>query len=432
MTVGWISNRNALIAGVFGVACLIAHDRWRRDGWRLGKWLGPLFLVLAFTGAESAIAVCGYLAAYALFIDRETWRNRATSLVSYACIVVFWRIVYTGLGYGVAGTDLYVDPSKEPFVFSAVLLERLPVLLMGQFAVPPSELWILVSDMGRVVLTVVGVMTLMIILVLVFPVLRHKAEMRFFGLGALLATVPVCAAFPFDRLLIFVGIGAMALVAGFFGYLWGSVDKPHSRIWKWGAHGLAVVWVVVHIVIAPLLLPGRALVPTRLDGIMEQVGETLPSNDAIGERTLVIANSPDIAFSFYVVVRKASHQEPIPAFVRILSITDTEVVIEREDELSLSMRWPNGQLARPIDRFLRGKRFPFAVGDTFQLTGLVARVTEVTDDGRPAAARFEFEVPLEDESLVWVSWDGRGYAPLVLPRVGETIVLPPANLEELL
>jgi hypothetical protein len=256
--------------------------------------------------------------------------------------------------------------------------------------------------------------------------------MRFFGLGALLATVPICAAYPFDRLLIFVGIGAMALVAGFLGYLLEGDNKPQSRIWKWGAHSLGVVWMIVHVVIAPVLLPGRALLPTRLDRLMGEVGRTLPSDSAIGERTLVIANSPDIAFSFYVVVRKASHQEPIPAFVRILSITDAEVVIEREDEISLSMRWPQGLFARPVDRFLRGERFPFAVGDSFTLTGFVARVTEVTDDGRPAAARFEFEVPLGDESLVWVSWDGRGYAPLVLPRVGETIVLPPANLDELL
>ena len=29
--VGWISNRNALIATLLGVLALIAHDRWRRS-----------------------------------------------------------------------------------------------------------------------------------------------------------------------------------------------------------------------------------------------------------------------------------------------------------------------------------------------------------------------------------------------------------------
>jgi hypothetical protein len=164
---------------------------------------------------------------------------------------------------------------------------------------------------------------------------------------------------------------------------------------------------------------------------MGAVSATLPNDEAWSQQTLVVVNTPDIAFSFYVLGRKASHQEPLPAYVRFLSITDAEVIVERTDEFTLALRWPEGLLARPMDRFFRGKRFPFAVGDSFLLTGFVARVTEVTDDGRPAGAQFEFRAPLEDASLRWMSWNGRGYAPFALPRVGETLVLPPANIEEL-
>ena len=38
-TVGWLANRCMLMAAVFAVLCLIAHDRWRRDGWRPGAVL---------------------------------------------------------------------------------------------------------------------------------------------------------------------------------------------------------------------------------------------------------------------------------------------------------------------------------------------------------------------------------------------------------
>src|SRR4051794_17764132 len=34
-TVGWLANRNVLVAATFGVLALIAHDRRRRDGSRL-------------------------------------------------------------------------------------------------------------------------------------------------------------------------------------------------------------------------------------------------------------------------------------------------------------------------------------------------------------------------------------------------------------
>src|SRR5690606_24646436 len=38
----WLAHRNAVLVLVFGLACLLAHDRWRRDGWRPGAVLGPL------------------------------------------------------------------------------------------------------------------------------------------------------------------------------------------------------------------------------------------------------------------------------------------------------------------------------------------------------------------------------------------------------
>src|SRR5512140_947161 len=39
---GWIANRNALVAGFFGVLVLLVHDRWRRENWTAGLILGPL------------------------------------------------------------------------------------------------------------------------------------------------------------------------------------------------------------------------------------------------------------------------------------------------------------------------------------------------------------------------------------------------------
>ena len=38
--------------------------------------------------------------------------------------------------------------------------------------------------------------------------------------------------------------------------------------------------------------------------------------------------------------------------------------------------------------------------------------------------QIRFDVILEDPSLVWLRWDDGVYAPFVLPRVGESVVLP--------
>ena len=60
-----------------------------------------------------------------------------------------------------------------------------------------------------------------------------------------------------------------------------------------------------------------------------------------------------------------------------------------------------------------------ALGEEVKLTGMTARVTALTDDGRPAVATFRFDVPLESGSLVWLCFTGQGFEPFVLPAVGQ-------------
>jgi hypothetical protein len=423
LTVGWISNRNALVAGVFGVGALLAHDRWRRDGWLPGIWVASILFVLALLGAESAIAVCAFVFAYSVFLEEGPWRRRISGLVPYGLVVIVWRVVYTGLGYGVAGTDLYVDPVKEPLVYGLALVERLPVFLLGQFALPPAEAWIVVSDRGRALLTLSGTVFVIVVLVLSWPILKCSREARFFGLGTILATVPLCATYPFDRLLVFVGVGAMGLVASFT-----SEIRVARGVRGAGAYVLAVTWFVLHGLIAPILLPVRALYPSELDAIMARVDATLPRDEALRSQTLVVVNTPDFSLSFYLLMRRAALEEPLPGFVRFLSITAGEIVVEREDEHTLSLRFREALFTRPMERMFRGRRSPFEVGDTYRLSGFAARVMEVTEEGRPTAVQFQFAKPLEDDSLRWVSWEGRGFVPFALPRIGEKKVLQPVDI----
>ncbi len=50
---------------------------------------------------------------------------------------------------------------------------------------------------------------------------------------------------------------------------------------------------------------------------------------------------------------------------------------------------------------------------------MTATVTALTDDGRPAEATFQFDVPLESPSLLWLCFRGDGFERFTPPAVGQ-------------
>ena len=64
--VAWIANRNALVAAVPALLGLVAHLRWREQGWRPGLPLSMLGLGVGLLGGEAALGVFAYVGAYEL------------------------------------------------------------------------------------------------------------------------------------------------------------------------------------------------------------------------------------------------------------------------------------------------------------------------------------------------------------------------------
>jgi hypothetical protein len=83
------------------------------------------------------------------------------------------------------------------------------------------------------------------------------------------------------------------------------------------------------------------------------------------------------------------------------------------------IRPKRGYIDWVLDRVFRGERRPMALGEEVRLTGMTARVTAKTDDGRPAVMTFRFDVPLESDSLVWLCFRGQGFERFSLPGVGQ-------------
>ena len=179
------------------------------------------------------------------------------------------------------------------------------------------------------------------------------------------------------------------------------------------------MFVVVHAVGAPLVLPFRAANPIGPKWVEKRCYIHATLGPMIGAKTLVVVNAPSPAQAGYFMFQQIADGKPAPGRIRVLAPAIPSVAIRRVDVRTLEVRPEGGFLHWVLDRVFRDNHRPMRLGDEVKLTGMTALVTALTDDGRPAAVAFRFDVPLESDSLVWLCFKGRGFEPFLPPAVGE-------------
>ena len=452
-TVGFIANRNVLVAATFGVPALIAHDRARRDGSRIAAWLAPLLLAGALFSKEEGVGTCAYLAAYSLCVDRKGWWRAALALWPYLLVGVVWASLRAYWGYGVRDVGLYIDPLSDTGRYLAAAVGRIPVLLLGQWTPFPADLGIV---MPPALLWVTTGLLLGLILFALGPLLRRDRLARFWAVGMLLALLPVSATLPGDRLLTFASIGAAGLLAQFWAFVIGDRacyahphrgldarkpedrfalpvhshsecyvdDAPASRRWRALAQGVAWCLVAVHLVAAPLACLMRAGNPVGPWWIERRLYIPTGLVAAPEGRTVVVVNAPSPMHANYLGLRRELEGKSVPRFMRVLAPAMSGVTIRRLDERTLAIRPHRGYLRWVLDRVFRSERRGFAVGEQVKLTGMTVRIMSLTDDGRPSEAAFRFDERLESPSFVWLCFRRGGFEPFTVPDVGQEVEIP--------
>jgi len=141
MTVGWLANRNALIAATLALPALGAHHRYVSGGFAAGRVLGPLCFALGLLAGETAVAIFGYLLAHAIVLDRAPIMRRVGHMLPYVAVLLAWRLAFAQLGLGSAGSGAYHDPLGEPLGYVRALAQHLPLLLGSQLGAPVADLW---------------------------------------------------------------------------------------------------------------------------------------------------------------------------------------------------------------------------------------------------------------------------------------------------
>jgi len=428
----WIANRHAVIGTALSVWSLWAFHRARTEAMTPARQLATdtascVLFVLGLLASQGTVSMAGYFFAHALFLQHDNWPRRLTRLAPYALAVLAWGFTSRALGYGVHGSGVYVDPLGEPLRFVGVLLERAPVLWLGQLAAPWSEVWNVLPLYAPWLMPVVMVSALVVIAVWIFvlaPVWRRDASTRVFAVGAALATIPATAAFPADRLLTWVGIGASALIAQFLADAW-STTTPTRSLRSLTTRAVAFSAVALHLVLAPLLLPGRAVGARSTRNSLDLADNSISQSADIQDKTVVVINPPSDAHLGYLPYRRAVDQVPRPACIRWLATGVSEVTLERIDDRTLRVEQAGGFLQAMSERLLRAPGDPMVVGQRVTLDDFEVEIVRVTKDGRPLTVLVHFGHPLEDPRYQWLMWKDAGLVPFPIPPIGGRVVVPP-------
>jgi hypothetical protein len=436
MTIAWIANRNALVAFSLALPVLLLHDRAARDGDLRAARVAPVWLFIALLAGESALAVTGYLFAYALFLDPAPRATAMRRLLPYAAVAALWALAYRALGYGARGSGLVVDPGSEPLRFLSVAVERVPVLLAAQVGFPPSDAWeayAVVRSWLPGLMMAIALLTLVIIACALWPKLRAQPTARFFATGSLLSALPVSAQFPHDRLLLFVGLGAAPLMAMLIADLF--APRASAAPTLLGVRGQRVVtWAVavLHLGIAPLWLPLRVRAPLDVERMVSAADRSIDESPGVRAKTVVLMNPPVDAYAGYVPPMRAAQGRPRPRALRWLATGGSDVRVRRIDAQTLQVRPAHGFLALSSERMQRNPQNRMPLGYRVTFSDLSIEVTALTQDGRPAEVLARFEHPLEDPHYEFLRWQGKGFVPFALPTIGATVVLPRVDFTSLL
>ncbi len=418
MLLSWIANRAALLAALFGVCALLAYDKRRRDGWRAGAWLAPVAFAVGLLCSEMAVATTAFLFGYALCVDKGPIARRLGRLAPFALVGVAWQAFYFAFGYGTQASGGYTHPLLEPVAYGTNLLQRAPVLSLGQLTPIPSDAFGMFPPAGKLMVILLAVATLGIVARVSWPRLAPDPRARFLLIGAGLSLLLISATGPQDRNLVFVGVGvapALAVVVA------SMVRDPSRSRWPGFVVGALAVF---NLVLAPLQLPLKSVMMLAAEQMMAPVDRSIPRNADVTGRTLVVpwmAFEPAVYFSWY---KRDFEGAPKPGRTRILAASFGDVSVTRLDDVTLRVRPEDGFLASEASRMYRGPSRPFHPGDEVALSNMTARVTEVTDGGRPQTVEFRFSAPLESPEWLWMRGSGGGLVDWSPPKVGETVVVP--------
>lgn len=418
VAVGWVANRNALIATVFGLLAVLAHLRWRVDGVRWALPASLLSAALGLAAGEPAVGALAYLGAWELVVGK-----RLRALVPVALLGVAYLAFYKWSGSGAGGSEIYNDPIREPVAFLLRAPAKALALTGAQFIGATADLW-LIKVAFRPLLVAAGVFTLVVLGLLFRSLWRglddgERRGLKWLGVGSALSVVPVLATFPLNRLLLMPSVGGSAIVAVLLLRGWHVASRPV----RWGARA----FLVPAVLLCPVVWPMNAAVYWLGSDLQHREAmETGLSDEALSGRVFAFV-APDPAAVLYPAMYRAVQGKVPPKAWVTLSFAGYAHRLTRTSTREVELEVVDGRMLESVfEQLLRSSDVPVPLGHRVKVNGAWVEVTSL-DAGLPNMLRITFDEAPESNALTFIRWEGERAMPFVLPAVGESVVLPKAT-----
>ncbi|MBS2014941.1 MAG: hypothetical protein JST00_18770 [Deltaproteobacteria bacterium] len=428
LPVAWLANRNAVIAGVFALAALAAHDAATKassTGAR-ARWsvLSGALLALGLAAGESALAVCGYLAAHAVWLDDRPLGARLRSFLPHVGAVVAWWIAYRTGGFGATGSAMYIEPLREPWLFAGSALQSLPLLAAAELGAPPPDLYVFLPLGVRAILLGFALVFVAWASLSLVRACRESPLARALLGGGLLSLLPACATFPSARLLVIPSFGLVGIVAiAFAGLVDGARWIPERGPQRVLVRSYLVWTGLGHLFLCPLAFEGTAQQMPLMGAIVRNLAEDLPTDPA--PERVVVVNAPDALFIAFVLAERRLNDLPTPARMFVLAAGQRDLRISRESDDTIIAEQDDGFYRVGTEVILRKSTAPLPVGAVVRAGEVEVEVLDTTSDGVARRVRVRLgATPSDPRKLAFRRWQGGHLVPFPLPPIGQTTTVP--------
>lgn len=418
----WWSNRNALVAAVPALAGLLAHIRWREDGWRWGLPLSLLGYAFGFTGGEVALGIMPYVGMYELLGRRDALVKRTAALAPAALLSIAYLGYYKWADYGVRGSGIYLDPISEFGDFIRLAPSRLLMLLANQFVTLPIEV-----PVGAPSLTGPLVAASMVVLALCAWLLRRAwreaspqedRALLWMLAAAVLSTAPALATFPSGRLMTLPSLGTAPVIAMVLQWAWRHWDRKPLR---WLSRGLLTLHVGVALLFWLALPLFLSVADARGNAALE--ASKLDEGEDLAQVRQIAINPPDPYHAMYPAVLGRFLGKAEPEGWNMLSMAPYPHKLTRVDERTLDLEWVDGEMLGTLfEKLVRSPKYPYQVGDKVVRGAFTAQILSMGKEG-PNKVRFVFRAPLEDKGLAFYVWEKGRFVRYTPPAIGESELL---------